>query len=135
MVTLAGYGASSASTPESIVPVTTMPRSGIRWPSGCAFSLEVAVRRDGQALVRLRLRKPRLQVGGDGVDRVGPREELLRRRLHRGELHERLAELRRISRLLAVIRLPLRFDRGRGAVALDGKIAEHDGLGCGGRSG
>src|SRR5882672_10821319 len=82
-----------------------------------AFSLEVAVRRDGQALVRLRLGKPRLQVGGDGVDRVGPREELLRRRLHRGELHERLAELRRISRLLAVIRLPLRFDRGRGAVA------------------
>ena len=53
---------------------------------------------------------------------------LLGRRLYSGELHERLAKLRRISRLLLVVRLPLRFARGRGVVALDRKIAEHDGL-------
>ena len=41
-----------------------------------------------------------------------------------------LPSFARISRLLVVVRLPLRFDRGRGGVALDGKIAEHDGLRC-----
>jgi hypothetical protein len=48
--------------------------------------------------------------------------------MHGGELHERPAELRRVTGLRLVIGSPLRLDLLRCIVPVDGDLAEDDGL-------